>query len=153
MIDLDSDICGSLGGSFSREWIETNGIGGYASASVSGANTRRYHGLLAAATRPPLGRVVMLSKFEETLIVDGTALELSSNQYPGTFDPEGYKYRPDRVILKNNNATVIDYKFGQEERAFHIRQLRGYSDFLTEMGYKPVKACLYYVSLGKLITI
>ena len=67
--------------------------------------------------------------------------------------PEGYKYRPDRVILKNNNATVIDYKFGQEERAFHIGQLRGYSDFLTEMGYKPVKACLYYVSLGKLITI
>lgn len=92
MINLDSEICSSLGGSFSREWIETNGIGGYASASVSGANTRRYHGLLVAATHPPLGRVVMLSKFEETLTVNGSVFELSSNQYPGTFEPEGYKY-------------------------------------------------------------
>src|SRR6187399_1415742 len=76
----------------SREWLETNGIGGYASSSISGANTRRYHGLLVAATRPPLGRVVMLSKFEETLIKDGEAFELSSNQYPGTIHPTGFAY-------------------------------------------------------------
>lgn len=92
MIELGSDICSSLEGSFTREWIETNGIGGYASSTLSGANTRRYHGLLVAATNPPLGRVVMLSKFEESLIVNGAAYELSSNQYPGTIDPEGYKF-------------------------------------------------------------
>lgn len=92
MITLDSEICSSIEGSFAREWLETNGIGGYASATVAGANTRRYHGLLVAATRPPLGRIVMLSKFEETLIVGGTRFELSSNQYPGTIHPEGYKY-------------------------------------------------------------
>ena len=92
MLDLESEINGSAEGSFSREWLETNGIGGYASATISGANTRRYHGLLVAATRPPLGRVVMLSKFEETLTVGGDRIELSSNQYPGTLHPEGYKY-------------------------------------------------------------
>ncbi len=92
MINLDSKICSTIDGAFSREWIETNGIGGYASATVAGANTRRYHGLLVAATRPPLGRVVMLSKFEETLIVSGARFDLSSNQYPGTIHPEGYKY-------------------------------------------------------------
>jgi predicted glycogen debranching enzyme len=91
MIDLASDICSSSEASFSREWIETNGIGGYASAAVSGANTRRYHGLLVAATRPPLGRVVMLSKFEETLVIGEARYQLSSNQYPGTIDPEGFK--------------------------------------------------------------
>ncbi len=92
MIELGSDICSSLEGSFTREWIETNGTGGYASATVACANTRRYHGLLVAATRPPLGRVVMLSKLEETLIVGGVRFELSTNQYPGTIHPEGYKY-------------------------------------------------------------
>ncbi len=91
MIELGTNICSSVEGAFSREWIETNGIGGYASASVSGANTRRYHGLLVAATRPPLGRVVMLSKFDETLVVGEARYELSSNQYPGTIHPDGYK--------------------------------------------------------------
>ncbi len=91
MIELGKDICGDFAGSSSREWLETNSIGGYASASVSGANTRRYHGLLVAATSPPLGRVVMLSKFEETVAVDGERFDLSCNQYPGTVHPDGYK--------------------------------------------------------------
>ena len=64
MIILKKDICSDFERASSREWLETNGIGGYASSTVSGANTRRYHGLLVAATQPPLGRVVMLSKFE-----------------------------------------------------------------------------------------
>lgn len=92
MIKLGPEICSDREASFEREWLETNGIGGYASASVAGANTRRYHGLLVAATRPPLGRVVMLSKFEETLVIDGERFELSSNQYQGTVHPEGYKH-------------------------------------------------------------
>ena len=75
-----------------REWLETNGIGGYASSSVSGANTRRYHGLLVASTRPPLGRMVLLSKFEEAVIIDGERYEISSNQYPGSVNPDGFKY-------------------------------------------------------------
>ncbi len=92
MIELDSDICSEFESSSSREWIETNGIGGYASSSVSGANTRRYHGLLVAATRPPLGRMVLLSKFEETVVIDGEPFEISCNQYPNNVHPEGYKY-------------------------------------------------------------
>jgi predicted glycogen debranching enzyme len=75
----------------SREWLETNGIGGYASGTISGANTRRYHALLTPATRPPLGRITMLSKFEETLTIDGKSYEISSNQYPDKIYPEGYK--------------------------------------------------------------
>ena len=92
MIKLGKDICGQFDSSSSREWLETNGIGGYASSSVSGANTRRYHGLLVAATRPPLGRMVLLSKFEEAVIIDGQRHDISCNQYPGSVHPEGYKF-------------------------------------------------------------
>ena len=92
MINLDRKICRGIENSIQREWLETNGIGGYASGTVSGANTRRYHGLLVAATKPPLGRVVLLSKFEEKLIVNGAEYELSTNQYPGKIYPTGYEY-------------------------------------------------------------
>src|SRR5688500_11042944 len=95
MIKLGPDICGEFETASSREWLETNGIGGYASSSVSGANTRRYHGLLVAATRPPLGRMVLLSKFEETVIIDGKRFDISTNQYPGTIYPTGYKFLKD----------------------------------------------------------
>jgi predicted glycogen debranching enzyme len=92
MIKIQEKIQNDFAAASSREWLDTNCIGGYASASVSGANTRRYHGLLVAATRPPLGRVVMLSKFEETLVLGGERFDLSCNQYPGTVHPKGYKY-------------------------------------------------------------
>ncbi len=92
MISFDSEICADFAASSTREWIETNGIGGFASSTISGANTRRYHGLLTAATDPPLGRITMLSKFEETLSIDGKLYELSANQYRGTVHPKGYIY-------------------------------------------------------------
>lgn len=92
MLKLKKDLCDRYEISSTREWLETNGIGGYASASVAGANTRRYHGLLIAATRPPLGRVVLLSKFEETLLVDGVPYDLSCNKYPGTVHRQGCKF-------------------------------------------------------------
>ena len=76
------------------EWLVTNGIGGYASASLSGANTRRYHGLLVAALNAPLGRSVLLSKFNETLTLktsDTTRyFPLATNLYPGVIQPQGY---------------------------------------------------------------
>ncbi|HRI02738.1 MAG TPA: amylo-alpha-1,6-glucosidase [Pyrinomonadaceae bacterium] len=92
MLEIDEIKCRDLEQSGSREWLETNGIGGYASGTVAGVHTRRYHGLLVAATNPPLGRMLLLSKFEETLLIDGERFELSTNQYPGEIHPEGYKY-------------------------------------------------------------
>jgi predicted glycogen debranching enzyme len=92
MISFDSEICTDFQTASIREWLETNGIGGFASSTISGANTRRYHGLLTAATKPPLGRVTMLSKFEETLFIDDKPFQLSTNQYPNQIYPNGYKY-------------------------------------------------------------
>ncbi|HEV2761839.1 MAG TPA: glycogen debranching enzyme N-terminal domain-containing protein [Pyrinomonadaceae bacterium] len=91
MIEFGGEVCGELGEALGREWLETNGLGGYASSTIVGLNTRRYHGLLVAATRPPVGRTVLLSKLEETLTIGGRRYELSSNQYPGVVHPEGFR--------------------------------------------------------------
>ena len=93
MIEIDQDSCRNLETAQSREWLETNGIGGFSSSTISGLNTRRYHGLLTAATKPPVGRLVLLSKLEETLIVNGRRYELSTNQYPGVVHPQGFNYQ------------------------------------------------------------
>ena len=78
MIEFTQEVCANLGEAVRREWLETNGLGGFASSSIAGLNTRRYHGLLVAATKPPVGRLVLLSKLEETLIIDGRRYELSA---------------------------------------------------------------------------
>jgi predicted glycogen debranching enzyme len=93
MIEIDQESCRNPETALSREWLETNGIGGFSSSTITGLNTRRYHGLLTAATKPPVGRLVLLSKLEETLIIDGRRYELSANQYPGIVHPEGFKYQ------------------------------------------------------------
>jgi predicted glycogen debranching enzyme len=74
------------------EWLEANGLGGYASSTVSGANTRRYHGILVPATNPPVGRLVLLSKLDERIGVDGHWYDLASNQYPGVVHPRGFEH-------------------------------------------------------------
>jgi predicted glycogen debranching enzyme len=91
-IEFDSLICTDPAEATSREWLETNGIGGFASSTIVGLDTRRYHGLLTAATKPPVGRVVLLSKLEETLVIDSARFELSANQYQGVIHPRGHLY-------------------------------------------------------------
>ncbi len=92
MLEFDRKICGDLDSALRREWLETNGLGGFASSTLPGLNTRRYHGLLTAATRPPVGRMLLLSKLEETLVLGGERYELSANQYPGAVHPQGYRF-------------------------------------------------------------
>lgn len=93
MIQFGSDTLRNLETSLSREWLETNGLGGFASSTVIGLHTRRYHGLLTAATKPPVGRVVLLSKLEETLVIEGNRYELSANEYPGVIHPRGFMFQ------------------------------------------------------------
>src|SRR5579864_1481240 len=91
-IEFDDLVCSNLVEACSREWLETNGIGGFASSTVIGLDTRRYHGLLIAATKPPVGRALLLSKLEETMVIDSGRFELSANQYRGAIHPRGHLY-------------------------------------------------------------
>src|SRR3954469_9998029 len=88
---IERDECQDLAISTKREWLLTNGIGGYAMGTVSTINTRRYHGLLVAAVHPPTDRMVMLAGVECRVVANGEEIGLSSNQYPGTIYPEGYQ--------------------------------------------------------------
>src|SRR5579859_604313 len=85
------DVCGSLEIAEQKEWWVTNGIGGYASGTVSGNLTRRYHGLLIAALNPPLGRTQLVAKMEESARYDGVAYALSANRWAsGAIEPKGF---------------------------------------------------------------
>jgi len=92
MIQFERETWSDLEAALRREWLETNGLGCFASSTIVGLNTRRYHGLLVAATKPPAGRLVLLSKLEETLWIDGRRFELSANRYPGVIHPQGFHY-------------------------------------------------------------
>ena len=92
MISFTPELLHNFNSTTTREWLETNGIGGFACSTVSGLNARRYHALLTAAMRPPSGRVVLLSKMEETVVIGGVRYELSTNQYSGAVHPQGYSY-------------------------------------------------------------
>jgi predicted glycogen debranching enzyme len=74
------------------EWLLTNGIGGYASSTALGLNTRKYHALLVAALRPPGERTVVLSKIDEDIKVGDQTWQLGANDFQGSTYPEGYKY-------------------------------------------------------------
>ncbi len=91
-LHFGSEICSDPARACELEWLETNGIGGFAASSILGMNTRRYHGLLVAALDPPSGRMVVLSKIDETVRAGDDTLELATNRYPGTLAPHGYEH-------------------------------------------------------------
>ncbi len=74
-----------------KEWIITNGLGGFASSTIIGANTRRYHGLLVAPFMPPARRHLILSKIDESIEIDGKKYNLYTNICKN-YISEGYKY-------------------------------------------------------------
>jgi predicted glycogen debranching enzyme len=90
--ELGREVLADFARATTYEWLETNGLGGWASSSVVGAHTRRYHGLLVAATEPPAGRRVLLSRLDETLRIGDRAWELSCNAFPGAIHPRGHEF-------------------------------------------------------------
>ncbi len=89
---FDKSITQNFAEAIRREWLETNGLGGWASSTIAGAHTRRYHGLLVAATHPPVGRMVLLSKLDETITLGNQRFELGCNRYPNVVHPRGFDY-------------------------------------------------------------
>jgi predicted glycogen debranching enzyme len=91
MIECDKPTCRDFSRASALEWLETNGLGGFACSTICGLNTRRYHGLLTVATRPPVGRYLLLSKLEERLVVGDQRFDFGTNHYPGTIHPRGFE--------------------------------------------------------------
>ena len=92
VIKFGREICGHLETAESREWLVTNGIGGYASGTIANLLTRRYHGLLIAALNPPLGRTLMVAKVDETVLYNAATYPLYTNRWAeDTVESPGYK--------------------------------------------------------------
>ncbi|HYL62628.1 MAG TPA: amylo-alpha-1,6-glucosidase [Candidatus Methylomirabilis sp.] len=90
-IQFGREICGNLADAESREWLVTNGIGGFASGTIAASMTRRYHGLLVAALQPPLGRTHLVASLDETARYEGVSYQLATHHWSsGTIDPHGY---------------------------------------------------------------
>lgn len=91
-ISFGREICGEIDTAQQREWLVTNGIGGYASGTVAGILTRTYHGLLVAALKPPLGRTLLLTKIDDTVNYNQESFPLFCNRWQGNaVDPTGYQ--------------------------------------------------------------
>jgi predicted glycogen debranching enzyme len=92
-ITLGRNILGRIARVAEHEWLVTNGIGGFASSTVSLMNTRRYHGLLLAALRPPVERVALVSKLDVMAIYGGKHMPLATNEFAdGTISPNGFRH-------------------------------------------------------------
>jgi len=92
-IELGRDALGSVAETTRREWLVTNGIGGFAAGTLSLLNTRRYHGLLFAALRPPVARVALVAKLDVRAEYGGAQVPLASNEFAdGTIAPTGYRH-------------------------------------------------------------
>ena len=91
LLSFGRDLCGDWTLSSRREWLVTNGIGGFACGTVAQANTRRYHGLLVASLAPPVDRVLLLSKLDMAVTYHGDRYELTANEFAdGTISPRGF---------------------------------------------------------------
>jgi len=142
MLDFNQDWCHDFEISGSREWLVTNGIGGYASGTVAGQLSRRYHGLLVAALTPPLGRTVLVSRFEETVIYNGESFRLyTRQQQTGDIYPQGFKHL-DRFHLEGTTPVwtyaLADARF--EKRIWmHPGSNTTYIHYTLRQGSKPLE--------------
>lgn len=107
-IQLDREITQDFARATGLEWLETNGLGGWAGTTVAGAHSRRYHGLLVAA-QTPAERIVLLSRLDETLHVEGASFDLGCNQFPGVVSPRGFEHL---TAFRKDLFPVFDYEAG-----------------------------------------
>jgi predicted glycogen debranching enzyme len=160
-IQFGREICGDLCAAESREWLVTNGIGGYASGTVAGSQTRRYHGLLVAALQPPVGRTQLVAAIDEIVHYAGADFSLATHRWAsGAVDPKGFLLLEDfhlegstpvwtyavadallekRVWMRQGeNTTYIQYTLVRGSSALEIdlKTLVNYRDFhsLTRAG-------------------
>lgn len=124
-----------------REWLLTDGLGGWASGTVSGANTRRYHGLFVPALAPPVGRTMLVTKLNEWVTVGEHRFPLSCNEYAdGTVHPAGFKHL--ESFRLEEGLPVWTYSFGDVQIQKWIWLGRGnpaaYVTYRLQRGIRPI---------------
>ena len=138
-LTLGREICGCLREASRREWLVTNGLGGYASGTVSGVLTRRYHGLLVAARQPPVARTVTLAKIDVDVDYDGTRYALGANEYSdGTVHPMGFRHLQSFAV----DGTVPTWTWAFGDALLEARLYMGDRRNITYVTYKLARGGL-----------
>jgi len=146
---------GSMEELLTREWLLTNGLGGYASGTVVGVNTRRYHGAFVTAKRPPLERAVLLSTMLDRVILPEGAVELANFEFNHTIHPKGFEHLKefDYSIAPPRPWVRFVYHLGEIELIKQITLFRGHSfacieyrvdapdDRAVQVDFLPLVAC------------
>jgi predicted glycogen debranching enzyme len=154
-VQFGREVCGELESAEAREWLVTNGLGGYASGTIAGTTTRRYHGLLVAALQPPVKRTVLVNGLDEIVRYRGTSFSLGTNRWKSGFvSPNGYlqiesfhlegakpvwRYALDDALLEKRvwmkqgeNTTYVQYTLLRGTAVdLDIKVLVNYRDFHT----------------------
>jgi len=137
----DKEVLQDFRKAIQYEWLETNGLGGWASSTVIGCNSRRYHGLLVAAVVPPAERMALVSKLDETIIIsqpdqsDLTRYELGVNNYGGVIQPHGNQHQ---TSFKRDLFPQFTYEAGGVELRKTIAMVQG--ENTTLVIYDVIKA-------------
>ena len=178
-LDFGRGVCGELTLSSSKEWLVTNGIGGFASGTIAGVLTRRYHGLLIAALKPPLGRTLLATKLDDTATYLGRDYPLFANRWvDGSVNPTGFHHIErfhlegttpvwtfacaDALVEKRicmqpgANATTVQYHLrrGSAPLTLTARALVNYRDYhgATRGGDWPLRVHIDPVAHGLRVT-
>ncbi|HEX3671966.1 MAG TPA: glycogen debranching enzyme N-terminal domain-containing protein, partial [Candidatus Cybelea sp.] len=153
-IAFGRSVCGEIAEAERREWLVTNGLGGFASGTIAGTLTRRYHGLLIAALKPPLQRTLLVAKMDETVAYRGATYAIAANRWnDGYVDPRGFELverfyldgstpvwqyaladalLEKRIYMKAGaNVTYVSYRSlrASEQSAIELVALANYRDF------------------------
>jgi predicted glycogen debranching enzyme len=136
-IELGRGELATFAASAEREWLVTNGLGGYAAGSIGGARTRRYHGLLVAALKPPVDRTVLVAKLDAMARYGNATVALGTNEYgDGTIDPRGFE-RLERFRLEGL-IPVWEYVIGDAVLEQRVTMVQG--ENTTLVSFKLLRA-------------
>ncbi|MBN1901474.1 glycogen debranching enzyme family protein [Candidatus Sumerlaeota bacterium] len=112
IVEIEAEYCQDAEAALQKEWFVANSLGGYASSTLLCCNTRKYHGLLVYPSHPPLGRMMILSRIEERLILDGETYHLSPSF---TSDGEDITGNVFLVNFKMDPFPLFTYAIGDWE--------------------------------------
>lgn len=110
-----------------KEWLITNGLGGYSSSTCLGINTRKYHGLLVSAIKPPGSRLVLLEKLDEDIIIDKEIFRLGANEFCNTIYPTGFNFIKKFSLNPYPNFSYENHNFKLDKSIFMHRKINAIS--------------------------
>jgi predicted glycogen debranching enzyme len=137
LVAFGPEIAADLPSGLRREWLVTNGLGGYASGTLAGPNTRRYHGLLVAALAPPVERTVLVAGSVDWATYADKRYPLSTHEYAdGTLDPHGYLHQAAFRL----DGTIPVWTFALADALLERRVWMAYGANTTYIRYALLKA-------------